>query len=107
VNVDREVGWIVDDGLDLVSWAHTVAGVHMNAAGDRVSSSGEMLVVEETDPRWALLPTGRGVEMEGGHRSVEFLPRENKAGCLMFWVEVEPGVALPMGVAAAWDVTSV
>ena len=95
MDVEIEVGRIVDDGLDLVSWAHPVAAVHMNAAGDRVSGSGEALVVEEIDPMWALLPCGGGVEMEGGHRSVEFVPGDNKAGCLVFWVELEPGVSCP------------
>jgi hypothetical protein len=49
-----------------------------------------MLVVEEINPMWSVIVTGGGVEVKGGHRSVEPVPVEGITGRLLVCVKIKP-----------------
>jgi hypothetical protein len=82
--VDGEIvtGRLIDDVQDLPAW-------DMDAARSAVALSIEMLVVEEIDPMRAVVSTRGGMEMEGGHSTVKFMPSEVITGRLFRRVEIE------------------
>jgi hypothetical protein len=47
----------------------------------------------------AVVSTRGGVEVEGGHHTVESRPREVVTGRLVFWVEVESSHTPPFGIS--------
>lgn len=92
VDVEIVIGRIVDNVQDLLSGT-------MDATRGRVSRPVEVLVVEKINPMWSVVVTRGGVEVKGGHSSVELFPGEEVTGCLPLCVEIEPSHAPPFGVS--------
>ncbi len=100
VQVQVEIRWMVEHSVDLVS-----AG--MNAVGNGVVISIEMLVVEEINPMPTVVMTRRVVEMEGGHRPIEPVPGDVVAHSLQFSVKIEAGDTSPVMVSTIFQLVSI
>ena len=100
VQVQVEIRRMVEHSVDLVS-----AG--MNAVGNGVVISIEMLVVEEINPMPTVVMTRRVVEMEGGHRTIEPVPGDVVAHSLQFSVKIEAGNTPPIVVSTIFQLVSI
>jgi hypothetical protein len=72
----------------------------MDTTRGRVSLTSEMLVIEEINPMWSVIVTRGGVEVKGGHCSVEPVPVEDVTGRLPVCVEIKPSHSRSARVSA-------